>query len=117
MISLNLLYGLSQVIVSVSLVVGQLIFSSLSLSENNSYLDTEETTSLDEIDGLLKASILSLGGKKVLSNEGGGDCLFHTFSSHLEIDHKQLREDALSQMRLTQADKSDSSYDNRPITT
>ena len=54
----------------------------------------QDITSLDDVDGLLKASILSLGGEKILSNKGGGDCLFHTFSSHLNIDHKILREDA-----------------------
>ena len=56
--------------------------------------DDENQTSLDDIDGLLKASIISLGGNRVLPNEGGGDCLFHTFSTHLDIDHMQLREDA-----------------------
>jgi len=73
----------------------------LSLSEienvnlqNNIDFNDENKTSLDDIYYLLKASIISLGGSKILSNEGGGDCLFHTFSIHLDIDHTQLRDDA-----------------------
>lgn len=67
--------------------------NNIDLKKNIDFND-ENLTSLDDIDYLLKASIISLGGNKVLSNEGGGDCLFHTFSTHLNIDHKQLREDA-----------------------
>lgn len=51
----------------------------------------EELTSINDFDCLLKASIESLGGNKVIPNQGGGDCLFHTLSKHLDIDHMQLR--------------------------
>ncbi len=62
--------------------------------------DEEELTTIDEFDNLVKASIMSFGGKTILPNKGGGNCLFHTFSTHLNIDHKELRNDATQYIRL-----------------
>ena len=60
----------------------------------------DDITTIDDVDTLLKASIMSLGGKKVLPNKGGGDCLFHSLSAHLDIDHQQLREDATEYIKI-----------------
>lgn len=71
---------------------------------NNNVCDKKFTndhlTTVNEFDNLIKNTIEKLGGKKVLPNSGGGNCLFHTFSSHLDIDYKQLREDSVNYITM-----------------
>lgn len=60
----------------------------------------EEITTVSELDDLVKASIISFGGNKVLPNQGGGNCLFHTLSTHLNISHQQLRQDSIDYLTI-----------------
>jgi len=59
-------------------------------------IDDEEKTTIDNFDKDVREQIQKLGGNKILENEGGGNCLFHSLSEHLKIDHKQLRDDSVS---------------------
>jgi len=60
----------------------------------------EDITTVSELDDLVKASIISFGGNKVLPNQGGGNCLFHTLSTHLNIRHQQLRKDSIDYLTI-----------------
>lgn len=66
---------------------------------SNKYFD-EEITSVHEFNNLLKSSIESLGGTNVIPNNGGGNCLYHTLSTHLNIDYKQLKLDAIQYISI-----------------
>ena len=56
---------------------------------NNGYTD------LDELDDLVSSAIKSVGGNKIIKNEGNGNCLFNTLSYHLKIPADQLRDDSV----------------------
>jgi hypothetical protein len=60
----------------------------------------EESTSVNEFDHLLKSSIESLGGTCVVPNNGNGNCLYHTLSTHLNIDYQQLKLDAIQYISI-----------------
>lgn len=55
----------------------------------------DNITDIDDLDTMVKASIESLGGSLILPNEGNGNCLYHTFATHLNIDYKILKQDAI----------------------
>ncbi len=59
-------------------------------------LGNENITEIKNLDIEIKYQIENFGGRKVISNEGGGNCLFHTLSTHLKIDYKQLRYDSVN---------------------
>ena len=61
-------------------------------SENN----LDKNTEITELHNKVKLQIEKFGGKKIISNEGGGNCLFHTLSAHLNVSHEQLREDSVN---------------------
>ena len=54
-----------------------------------------DITELDELDSMIEGAIKSVGGSKIIKNEGKGNCMFHSLSHHLKISAKQLREDAV----------------------
>lgn len=56
---------------------------------NNGY------TELDELDDLVSSAIKSVGGNKIIKNNGNGNCLFNTLSYHLKIPADQLRDDSV----------------------
>lgn len=56
----------------------------------------ENITQIDDLDKLIKKQISSLGGNQILQNEGGGNCLFLSLSTHLNIPYNQLREDSVN---------------------
>lgn len=53
-------------------------------------------TEIKNLDQQINNQIKFFGGRKIISNEGGGNCLFHSLSSHLKVDYQQLREDSVN---------------------
>jgi len=62
----------------------------------NMNTNENQITKIQDLDQQIKKQIKSLGGNKILENEGGGNCLFHTMSAHLNIPYDQLREDSVN---------------------
>jgi len=56
----------------------------------------DQITQIHDLDHQIKKQISSLGGNQVLQNEGGGNCLFLSMSTHLNIPYNQLREDSVN---------------------
>lgn len=61
----------------------------------------EEITKLQDFDQKIKDQIEKFGGSQVIKNEGGGNCLFYSLSIHLDINHKQLREDSINYIYMS----------------
>ena len=68
---------------------------------HNNIMINDDKTDISDFDYQVKNQIESFGGLCVLSNKGGGNCLFHTLSEHLNINQKQLRIDAANYINLS----------------
>ena len=55
----------------------------------------DDIIQIDELDNMVAGAIKSVGGTKIIKNEGEGNCMFHSLSYHLKIPPKQLRDDAV----------------------
>jgi len=62
---------------------------------NKNFYDEYHTT-IKEFSYLVTEIITLLGATKMLLNTYEDDCLFHSFSTYLNIDQKQLREDSVN---------------------
>lgn len=69
---------------------------SIDFIKNNMNNNENQITEIKDLDQQIKKQISSLGGNKILENEGGGNCLFLSMSTHLNIPYDQLREDSVN---------------------
>tara|TARA_B100000161_G_scaffold258697_1_gene223894 strand:- start:680 stop:1315 length:636 start_codon:yes stop_codon:yes gene_type:complete len=69
---------------------------SIDFIKNNINNNEDQITQIHDLDHQIKKQISSLGGNQVLQNEGGGNCLFLSLSTHLNIPYNQLREDSVN---------------------